>query len=150
MDSCPFGFVIFTSNFNKRKQQRMKKISAYVRPETLSHLSEIVYEEGFGMTVTEIKGCGRQKGHTETFQGREYTVNILPKILVETVVPDGDVEKVVSIITENCKTGYIGDGLITVEPVERAVRIFNGDSDDDALRLSFGDMVNQGSEANDI
>jgi nitrogen regulatory protein PII len=86
-----------------------------------------------GMTVTEVRGFGRQKGHTETYRGAEYTVDFVPKIKIEVAVADGDVEKVLKIITDTAKTGQVGDGKIFVTRLSNAVRIRTGESGDGAL-----------------
>jgi nitrogen regulatory protein PII len=102
----------------------MKKIEAIIKPFKLEEVKDALAEIGIeGMTVTEVKGFGRQKGHTEIYRGSEYTVDFLPKIKLETVVSDDLVEKAVAAIVKAAKTGKIGDGKIFVSPVEQAVRI---------------------------
>jgi len=112
----------------------MKKIEAIIKPFKLDDLKEALTEIGvIGMTVSEVRGFGRQKGHTELYRGGEYTVDFLPKIKVEVVVPDHIVGKVSEVIASAAKTGNIGDGKIFIEPVESAVRIRTGERDEAAL-----------------
>ncbi len=102
----------------------MKKIEAIIKPFKLEDVKEALSERGFhGMTVTETKGFGRQKGHTEIYRGSDYQVDFLPKLKVEVIVADDDVENAVEAILTSAKTGKIGDGKIFVIPVEEAVRI---------------------------
>ena len=112
----------------------MKLVTAIITPFKLDDVREALTEIGVqGMTVTEIKGFGRQKGHTELYRGAEYVVDFLPKIKLEVGVSDGKVEEVVSSITKAAATGKIGDGKIFVSTLEQAVRIRTGESDDEAL-----------------
>ena len=107
----------------------MKLIKAIVKPFKLEEVKEALAEVGIeGMTVTEVKGFGRQKGHTEIYRGSEYTVDFLPKTMLETVVEDDIVEKAVKAIVNAAKTGKIGDGKVFVIPVESALRIHGGPS----------------------
>jgi nitrogen regulatory protein PII len=102
----------------------MKKIEAIIKPFKLEEVKDALGEIGIeGMTVTEVKGFGRQKGHTEIYRGSEYTVDFLPKIKIELVVPDAQVEPAVTAIVQSAKTGKIGDGKVFVSHVEEAVRI---------------------------
>lgn len=102
----------------------MKKIEAIIKPFKLEEVKDALGEIGIeGMTVTEVKGFGRQKGHTEIYRGSEYTVDFLPKIKIELVVPDTQVEPAVTAIVQSAKTGKIGDGKVFVSHVEEAVRI---------------------------
>ncbi len=102
----------------------MKKIEAIIKPFKLEEVKDALSEVGIeGMTVTEVKGFGRQKGHTEIYRGSEYTVDFLPKIKLELVVADGSVEAAVTAIVKAAKTGKIGDGKIFVSAVEQAIRI---------------------------
>ncbi|HSH16613.1 MAG TPA: P-II family nitrogen regulator [Verrucomicrobiae bacterium] len=102
----------------------MKKIEAIIKPFKLEEVKEALNEVGIeGMTVTEVKGFGRQKGHTEIYRGSEYTVDFLPKLKLELVTADGRVEAAVGAIIKAAKTGKIGDGKVFVSPVEQAVRI---------------------------
>jgi len=112
----------------------MKKIEAIIKPFKLDEVREALSEIGVtGLTVTEVKGFGRQKGHTELYRGGEYTVDFLPKIKVEVVVPDNLVDKVSAVVAAAAKTGNIGDGKIFVQPVDTAVRIRTGERDEGAL-----------------
>jgi nitrogen regulatory protein P-II 2 len=112
----------------------MKLIIAVIKPFKLDEVREALTGIGVhGMTVTEVKGYGRQKGHMEIYRGAEYAVNFLPKIKIEVVVPSKLVDKAVDAIVAAAKTGQIGDGKIFVTNLEHAVRIRTGESDDDAL-----------------
>ncbi len=112
----------------------MKKIEAIVKPFKMDDVREALAEVGIaGMTVTEVKGFGRQKGHTELYRGAEYQVDFLPKIKLELVLDDERAEQAVEAIQSSAKTGKIGDGKIFVYPVERAIRIRTGEQDDDAI-----------------
>ena len=112
----------------------MKKIEAIVKPFKLDEVREALSEVGVtGLTVTEVKGFGRQKGHTELYRGAEYVVDFLPKVKVEVVVKTDDVERCVDAIVRAARTGKIGDGKIFVLPVEQAVRIRTGDRGADAV-----------------
>jgi nitrogen regulatory protein PII len=104
--------------------RHMKKLEAIIKPFKLEEVKEALAELGIeGMTVTEVKGFGRQKGHTEIYRGSEYTVDFLPKVKVEVVLADEMVDKAVSVVVGAAKTGKIGDGKVFVLPVEHAVRI---------------------------
>ena len=112
----------------------MKLVIAIIKPFKLEEVKEALAAAGIeGMTVTEVKGFGRQKGHTEIYRGSEYTVDFLPKIKVEVVVPDALVDKVSSVLAGAAKTGNIGDGKIFIHPVDSAVRIRTGERDESAL-----------------
>ena len=112
----------------------MKKIEAIIKPFKLDEVREALSEIGVtGLTVTEVKGFGRQKGHTELYRGAEYVVDFLPKVMIEVVVGDGDVDRCVEAIVKAARTGKIGDGKIFVTPVERVVRIRTGEEDDAAI-----------------
>jgi len=112
----------------------MKKIEAIIKPFKLQDVKDALNALGIqGMTVTEVKGFGRQKGHTEIYRGSEYTVDFLPKIKIEVVVATDMVPRVLKAIKENAYTGQIGDGKIFVTPVEKAVRIRTGEEDEDAI-----------------
>ena len=112
----------------------MKLISAIIRPFKLDEVREALTEVGVsGITVTEVKGFGRQKGHTELYRGAEYVVDFLPKVKVEVVVKDGDVERCIEAIVKAAKTGKIGDGKIFVTAVEQVVRIRTGETNEDAV-----------------
>jgi nitrogen regulatory protein P-II 1 len=102
----------------------MKKIEAIIKPFKLEEVKDALSEIGIeGMTVTEVKGFGRQKGHTEIYRGSEYTVDFLPKIKLELVIADTQVDAAVAAIIKSAKTGKIGDGKVFVYPIEQAVRI---------------------------
>ena len=112
----------------------MKKIEAIIKPFKLDEVKEALNEIGIkGITVSEVKGYGRQKGHTELYRGAEYVVDFLPKIKIEIVVKGEMVEKVVSTIVETAKTGRIGDGKVFVSSVEEVVRIRTGEKGEDAI-----------------
>jgi len=102
----------------------MKKIEAIIKPFKLEEVKDALHDVGIeGMTVSEVKGFGRQKGHTEIYRGSEYTVDFLPKIKIELVIPDGKVGEATQAIVKAAKTGKIGDGKIFVSTVEEAIRI---------------------------
>lgn len=112
----------------------MKKIEAIIKPFKTEDVKEALAEIGIeGMTVTEVKGFGRQKGHTEIYRGSEYTVDFLPKVKFEIVVSDEAVNKAVEVIIEAAKTGKIGDGKVFVLPVEEAIRIRTEERGDNAI-----------------
>ena len=112
----------------------MKKIEAIIRPFRIDDVREALGEIGVrGMTITEVKGYGRQKGHTELYRGSEYQIDFLPKIKIEVIVSDKMVDKVVDTILKAAKTGQVGDGKIFVYPVEDAIRVRTGESGEDAL-----------------
>ena len=107
-----------------KPEKNMKKIEAIIKPFKLEEVKDALSEIGIeGMTVTEVKGFGRQKGHTEIYRGSEYTVDFLPKIKIELVVADGQTDAAVGAIVRSAKTGKIGDGKVFVNAVEQAVRI---------------------------
>ena len=112
----------------------MKKIEAFIKPFKLDEVKEALMELGIGgLSVAEVKGFGRQKGHTELYRGSEYQVDFLPKIKIELVAADNDVERIVEAISASVKTGQIGDGKIFISPVEDAVRIRTGESGEEVL-----------------
>ncbi|AKO64168.1 nitrogen regulatory protein P-II 1 [Methylophilales bacterium MBRSG12] len=112
----------------------MKKIDAIIKPFKLDEVREALAEVGIeGLTVTEVKGFGRQKGHTELYRGAEYVIDFLPKMKLEIVVSDKMVDKVIETIKNTSHTGKIGDGKIFVSPVEKAIRIRTSETDDDAI-----------------
>ncbi len=112
----------------------MKKIEAVIKPFKLDDVKEALNEIGIaGMTVSEVKGYGRQQGHSELYRGAEYVVDFLPKVKVEIVVPADKVDEVVEAITQAARTGKIGDGKIFVMDVEKVVRIRTGEEDEEAL-----------------
>jgi len=117
-----------------RGQSGVKKIEAIIKPFKLDEVKEALHEVGVsGITVTEAKGFGRQKGHTELYRGAEYVVDFLPKVKLEVVVGDALADRVVEAIAGAAQTGRIGDGKIFVIPIESALRIRTGERDDDAL-----------------
>lgn len=112
----------------------MKKIEAVIKPFKLDEVKEALNTIGVnGMTISEVKGFGRQKGHTELYRGAEYVVDFLPKIKIEIVVKDEDVSKIVEAIEKSAKTGRIGDGKIFVTPVETIIRIRTGETGEGAI-----------------
>jgi nitrogen regulatory protein P-II 1 len=112
----------------------VKKIEAIIKPFKLDDVKEALTEIGVvGMTVTEVRGFGRQKGHTELYRGSEYTVDFLPKVKIEVVVPDQLVSKVVSTVASAAKTGSIGDGKVFVLPMGEAIRIRTGETGESAV-----------------
>jgi nitrogen regulatory protein PII len=112
----------------------MKLITAIIKPFKLEEVRAALTDIGLqGMTVTEVKGYGRQKGHTEIYRGAEYAVNFLPKLKIEVVVSTAQADKAVEAISVAAKTGQIGDGKIFVSPIEHSVRIRTGETDDNAL-----------------
>ena len=112
----------------------MKKVEAIIKPFKLDEVKGALHEIGIhGITITEVKGVGRQKGHTELYRGAEYVVAFLPKVKIEIVVPDDGTEAVVETITKAAFTGRIGDGKIFVMPVDEVIRIRTGETGPDAL-----------------
>jgi len=112
----------------------MKRITAIIKPYKLDDVREALSESGVnGMAVTEVKGFGRQKGHTELYRGAEYVIDFLPKIRLEAVVADDDVDAAIEAMSRAARTGKIGDGKIFVENVERVIRIRTGEEGDAAL-----------------
>lgn len=112
----------------------MKKIEAIIKPFKLEEVKEALSEIGIqGMTVTEVKGFGRQKGHTEIYRGSEYTVDFLPKVKIEVVLGDDLIEKAIDAIVKSAKTGKIGDGKVFVLPIEQAIRIRTDETGEKAV-----------------
>jgi nitrogen regulatory protein P-II 1 len=112
----------------------MKKIEAIIKPFKLDEVKEALQDAGVqGLSVVEVKGFGRQKGHTELYRGAEYVVDFLPKVKIEVVLPDEQVERAIDAIVQSANTGKIGDGKIFVTSIEQAIRIRTGESGDDAL-----------------
>jgi len=112
----------------------MKKIEAIIRPFKLDEVKEALMEEGIrGLTISEVRGYGRQKGHTETYRGSEYRIEFIPKIKIEVVVEDSKTEKVVDAILRTAKTGQVGDGKIFIYDVEDVIRIRTEESGQEAL-----------------
>jgi nitrogen regulatory protein PII len=112
----------------------MKKVEAIIKPFKLDEVKDALDAIGIhGMTATEVKGFGRQKGHVELYRGAEYDISFIPKVKIEAVISEGMIEKVVSTILEKAGTGKIGDGKIFVYPMERAIRIRTGETGDMAI-----------------
>ena len=112
----------------------MKKIDAIIRPHKLDEVREALQEAGFrGLTVTEVKGYGRQMGHSEIYRGSEYTINFLPKTKIELVCADKDVEKAINIVLKKAKTGEVGDGKIFVSAIEEVIRVRTEETGDEAV-----------------
>ncbi len=112
----------------------MKLITAIVKPFKLDDVREALSEIGVqGITVTEVKGFGRQKGHTELYRGAEYVVDFLPKVKIDVAVADGVVEQTIEAITKAANTGKIGDGKVFVSPMEQVIRIRTGETGEDAI-----------------
>ena len=112
----------------------MKKIEAVIKPFKLDEVREALAEVGVtGLTVTEVKGFGRQKGHTELYRGAEYVVDFLPKVKIEVVVTEGMVDAAIEAVIKSARTGKIGDGKIFVAPVEQVVRIRTGETNEAAI-----------------
>ncbi len=112
----------------------MKRIEAIVKPFKLDEVREVLTQLGVsGMTVSEVRGFGRQKGHTETYRGAEYRIDLIPKAKIEVIVADERVKEIVTAITAAARTGTIGDGKIFVTPVDEAVRIRTGETGNQAL-----------------
>jgi nitrogen regulatory protein P-II 1 len=112
----------------------MKKVEAIIKPFKLEEVKDALTEIGvYGMTVSEVKGFGKQKGHTELYRGAEYVIDFLPKLKIEVVVDDEIVEKVVEVISNAARTGRIGDGKIFIIPIEDAIRIRTGERGTEAI-----------------
>ena len=112
----------------------MKKIEAVIKPFKLDEVKEALHDVGVsGLTISEAKGFGRQKGHTELYRGAEYVVDFVPKVKVEVVIEDGMVERVIEAIIAAAQTGRIGDGKIFVSPIEEAIRIRTGERGAEAI-----------------
>lgn len=112
----------------------MKLITAIIKPFRLEEVREALSASGVqGMTVTEVRGFGRQKGHSEAYRGAEYNFNLVPKLKIEAVVDDGDAQRLIDAITQAAHTGSIGDGKIFLSTIENAVRIRTGEMDETAL-----------------
>jgi nitrogen regulatory protein P-II 2 len=128
---CVFSAQAHT---HRVRDKVMKLVIAVIKPFKLDEVRDKLVSIGVhGMTASEVKGYGRQKGHTEIYRGAEYAINFLPKIRIEVAVPSDQVDRVIEAIKESAKTGQIGDGKIFVTPIEQAVRIRTGETDVDAL-----------------
>jgi nitrogen regulatory protein P-II 2 len=122
------------SKFREKEGLNMKLVVAIIKPFKLDEVRQALTAIGVhGMTVTEVKGYGRQKGHTEIYRGAEYVVNFLPKLRIEIAVASDIADKAVEVITSSARTGQIGDGKIFVTPIDHALRIRTGETDSDAL-----------------
>ena len=112
----------------------MKMVEAIVKPFKLEEIKEALSKSGVqGMTVEEVKGFGRQKGHTELYRGAEYSVDFLPKVRIQILTPDDKAARIVELISESARTGKIGDGKIFVTPIDEVVRIRTGEKGEDAI-----------------
>lgn len=132
--ASPGGLRLYWPPASKAMSLTMKKIEAIIKPFKLDDVREALADINItGMTVTEVKGFGRQKGHTELYRGAEYMVDFLPKVKLEIVVTDEQVERCVEAIMKTAQTGRIGDGKIFVFEVERVIRIRTGEEDEDAI-----------------
>src|SRR6266542_3566283 len=121
--------VLFTDSWKVRRGPSMKLVIAVIKPFKLEDVRDALTQLGIsGMTASEVKGYGRQKGHTEIYRGAEYAVNFLPKVKIEVAVPSDRTDKVVEAITAAAKTGQIGDGKIFVTTIDQAVRIRTGET----------------------
>jgi nitrogen regulatory protein P-II 1 len=117
-----------------KKGFKLKKIEAVIKPFKLEDVKDALTEAGItGMTVSDVKGYGRQQGHSELYRGAEYVVDFLPKIKLELIVAEEDVDSTIALITESAKTGKIGDGKIFVSNIEKIVRIRTGEMDEEAI-----------------
>jgi nitrogen regulatory protein P-II 1 len=126
--------VIIGPNTDEAQESAMKKIEAIIKPFKLDEVKEALQEAGIqGLSVTEVKGFGRQKGHTELYRGAEYVVDFLPKVKIEVVLTDDMVDAAIEAIISAARTDKIGDGKIFVSPVEQAIRIRTGETGDDAI-----------------
>jgi nitrogen regulatory protein P-II 2 len=134
LPGCVGGFDLRLDRGPLTAGRPMKMIIAIIKPFKLEDVRDALTSSGIqGMTIAEVKGYGRQKGHKEIYRGAEYAVNFLPKIRVEVAVDDNQVDKVVEMVANAAKTGQIGDGKIFVTSIDSAVRIRTGETDSDAL-----------------
>ena len=125
------------TSFSQQQDASMKKVEAIIKPFKLEEVKEALAEIGVqGMTVTEVKGFGRQKGHTEIYRGSEYTVDFLPKVKIEVVVDDGESTAVAEAIVKSANTGKIGDGKVFISGIEEAIRIRTGETGGDAVSVN--------------
>lgn len=129
-----FSEYLVESPYLYIEEVAMKKIEAIIKPFKLEDVRDALGEVGVkGMTISEVKGFGRQKGHAEIYRGAEYIVDFLPKIKIEMVVPDSIVDRVIEAIIRGARTGKIGDGKIFVYPIEQSIRIRTGEKGEDAI-----------------
>ncbi len=135
--NCPVAAMMvcaFTGTDHRESAATMKKIEAIIKPFKLDDVKEALQDVGVqGLSVIEVKGFGRQKGHTELYRGAEYVVDFLPKVKIEVVLPEDQLEAAIDAIMSAAKTDKIGDGKIFVSPVEQAIRIRTGEEGDEAL-----------------
>jgi nitrogen regulatory protein P-II 1 len=125
----------FASGESANQEKSMKKVEAIIRHFKLEDVKNALTEQGImGMTISEVRGFGRQKGHTEMYRGTEYTVDFVPKVKVEVAVPDGSLKSVLDTIMRTAQTGQIGDGKIFVTDLAETIRIRTGENGEDALR----------------
>jgi nitrogen regulatory protein P-II 1 len=116
------------------EETHVKLVTAFVKPHKLEEVKDALQELGVqGLTVSEVKGYGRQRGHTEVYRGAEYTVEFVPKVQLEVLIGDAQVDDVIDAVIKHARTGQVGDGKVFVTPVERIVRIRTGEEDGDAL-----------------
>src|SRR6266481_5471213 len=131
---CLWGANFFRPEKQKKRGSKMKMVEAIVKPFKLDEVKDALTKAGIqGMTVEEVKGFGRQKGHTELYRGAEYSVDFLPKVKIQILVPDDKTAQVVDAIVQGARTGKIGDGKIFVVPVEEVIRIRTGERGADAI-----------------
>jgi len=124
----------YTKNKNKSQGIKMKRIEAVIKPFKLEDVKEALADAGItGMTVSDVKGYGRQQGHSELYRGAEYVVDFLPKIKLDLVVSSEDVDKTVDIIVQSARTGKIGDGKIFISDIQKIIRIRTGEEDEEAI-----------------
>ena len=129
--------ALLTTNHRLPTTDHHEKIEAIIKPFKLEEVKESLADVGVqGMTVTEVKGFGRQKGHTEIYRGSEYTVDFLPKVKIEIIVDDEDAATVAEAIVKSANTGKIGDGKVFISPVESAIRIRTGETGNDAVAVN--------------
>ncbi len=127
-----YGTII--ARQNGKEESVMKKVEAIIKPFKLDDVKNALVEIGVGgMTVTEVRGFGQQKGHTEIYRGTEYVIDFLPKVKIEVIVRDEDVEKVVQTILKTAQTGRVGDGKIFIIPVDDVIRIRTGEKGEQAI-----------------
>jgi len=129
-----FGGILRVRCGEIQMGKQMKKIEAVIKPFKIDDVKDALGEKGIeGMTITEVKGHGRQKGHTELYRGAEYVVDFVPKVKIEVIVDEARLDEAVEAICEAARTGKVGDGKIFVSPVEQVIRIRTGERDEDAI-----------------